>query len=180
MSAQIDLLTGQAKTYYFFNPEDAIDGRPDGCDVEEWNDERLFVPGALVSEQASDNRDEARLQLPTGEIVTVSSIGLQRVDPQDTAGVADILLLGNFSEKSLLHTLRVRYEEVRRESRRASSIIGRIPADLLSCLPPCLPACLPAFRAPPPLSHPYELQPSPPKHLRTTRPARCTRGWVRS
>ena len=109
MSAQVDLLTGQAKSYYFFNPEDALDSSPEYHD-EDWCDERLFVPGALV-EQATD-ADEARLQLPTGEIVRVSSIGLQRVDPQDTVGVPDILLLGNFSEKSLLHTLRVRYEQV--------------------------------------------------------------------
>ena len=113
-SAQVDLLTGQAQSYYFFDPDDAIGLRQEQDD--DWREEQLYVPGALVEQSASSpttppsSTDEVRLRLATGEVVRVTSMGLQRVDPQDTIGVPDILLLNNFSEKSLLHTLRVRYE----------------------------------------------------------------------
>ena len=63
---------------------------------------------ALV-EQATD-ADEARLQLSTGNRAGVEHRAAA-CRPAGHGRGADILLLGNFS-KSLLHTLRVRYEPV--------------------------------------------------------------------
>ena len=40
------------------------------------------------------------------------STGLQKVEAQEMEGVDDILHLNNFSEMSLIHTLRTRYHQV--------------------------------------------------------------------
>ena len=85
-SAQVDLLTGQAQSYYFFDPDDATGLRQEQDD--DWREEQLYVPGALVEQSASSpttppsSTDEVRLRLATGEVVRGSSMGLQRGDPQ--------------------------------------------------------------------------------------------------
>lgn len=55
---------------------------------------------------------QAKVRLPSGDIVRMSCVGLQMVGEDDVLGVSDILHLNNFSEKSLVHTLRLRYQRV--------------------------------------------------------------------
>ena len=49
------------------------------------------------------------MRLPSGEVFKMNSADVVRVKDNDDEGVDDILKLRDFSEMSLIHTLRVRY-----------------------------------------------------------------------
>jgi len=105
----VDLATGKANAYFFLNPDDILDKSLD-LDME-WRDINMFIPGVLVENSGK----EAKLRLPDNKVVRVASSGLVAVSRQDKEGVMDILHLDNFSEQSLLHTIRARFERVRSE-----------------------------------------------------------------
>ena len=92
------------KTYFYFDPERILDKNTYD---QQWRDVHLYMPGVLLDHD--DSKGESKLRLPGGEVVRVSSAGLVRVQPQDLDGVPDILQLDNFSEQSLVHTIRERF-----------------------------------------------------------------------
>lgn len=102
----VDLATGKPTDFFYFDPEKCLEKVED----EEWFDQHLFVPAGLV--EHDDEKAEALLRLPSNDVVRVRSTGMRKVDQQEMEGVPDILQLNNFSEMSLILTLRTRYDEV--------------------------------------------------------------------
>ena len=72
---------------------------------------RLHPPTRPPPRPPPRRQAEALLRLPSNEVVRVRSTGLQKVEAQEMEGVGDILHLNNFSEMSLIHTLRTRYHQ---------------------------------------------------------------------
>jgi hypothetical protein len=102
-----DLATGKEKIYVYLDPNQIVDKQ--NYD-HEWRDLYLYMPGVLVER----GEDEVKLRMPiSGDIVRVKSEGLLMMEAQDKEGVPDILSLDNFSEPSLVHTIRLRFERVR-------------------------------------------------------------------
>jgi hypothetical protein len=96
----VDIVTGKAMASVFFDPSKAIDCNNTNYD---WIGENLYVPASVVKEEG----DILTVCLPNGEIYRMSEAN--RVTDNDDEGVDDILKLRDFSEQSLVHTLRIRY-----------------------------------------------------------------------
>ena len=101
-----DLATGKTKVYYFLDPK-KIAEKSVSFDAD-WQDTNLFVPGVLVE----GDEAKCKLRLSSGDIVTVPTEGLVKLSEQDHRGVPDILHLDNFSQQSLIHTIRLRFKRV--------------------------------------------------------------------
>jgi myosin heavy subunit len=69
--------------------------------------QHLYTPASVT--RVLDG-GELMARTKDGEVHRMRADSLKRVAPQDLQGVTDILQLNDFSEMSLLHTLRVRYE----------------------------------------------------------------------
>jgi hypothetical protein len=98
----IDIVTGEETIAVFFDPAESIDF--------DASDEVLV--GKLLYETASIVKDDGEImtvRLPNGDIFKVNSKAAVKITEQDDSGVDDILSLRDFSEKSLIHTLRTRY-----------------------------------------------------------------------
>ena len=101
-----DLATGKNKVYVYLDPNQIVDKQ--NYD-HEWRDLHLYMPGVLVE----SGEDEVKVRMTSsGDIVRVKNDGLLNVEAQDEMGVPDIMGLDNFSEHSLLHTIRLRFERV--------------------------------------------------------------------
>jgi len=98
----LDLLTGKEIVLVYFDPYLAIDCNNND---NQWIGENLYIPARVIREEEDYNV----VALQNGDIFKMPSNGIIKVTPQDDQGVDDILALSNFSEKSLIHTLRVRY-----------------------------------------------------------------------
>jgi myosin heavy subunit len=106
----VNLLTGQEEKLVFWDPSLCVSqAKPGTADhfkdptyVAKW----LFSPASVT--RILDTGD-ALVKTPDGEAHRMQASKLVRVVAQDTLGMPDILQLNNFSEASLLHTLRVRY-----------------------------------------------------------------------
>jgi hypothetical protein len=98
----VDIVTGKEVVSVYFDPAKS-------SDFDSSNDdslgENLFIPASIVK----DEGDTLLVRVPNGDVYRMLSDSLVRVSEQDDEGVDDILKLRDFSEKSLIHTLRVRY-----------------------------------------------------------------------
>ncbi len=109
--ATVSLVTGEEEKFVFWDPESCVvdpkssskDLLKDHSYVAKW----LYSP-ASVCKILDGN--EILIKTGDGEKHRMSSAAAKRVRPQDREGVSDILHLNDFSEPSLLHTLRVRYQ----------------------------------------------------------------------
>ena len=122
MLSPVDLATGKAKDYFYLDTGKLLD---EHASNQNWQNEHLFVPAQRVEHDKGPS-GEFKL-LVDGDIVRVKSEGLVKVNPQDKEGLADILALDNFSEQSLLHTLRVRFRKVLDLSREMSLLLPLPP-----------------------------------------------------
>jgi Myosin head (motor domain) len=97
----IDIVTGRELINVYFDPQRALDA--EGID-DDWLATHLYEPASIIKE---DN-GILTVRLVAGERVFKMTSGSQ-VTEQDAEGVDDILKLREFSEMSLIHSLRVRY-----------------------------------------------------------------------
>lgn len=98
----IDLLTGKEMVSVYFDPLESLDF--------DQNDEvgigkHLYETASIVT----DDGDIMSVKLLNGDVYKISSRTAIKITEQDDLGVDDILTLRDFSEKSLIHTLRSRY-----------------------------------------------------------------------
>lgn len=100
--APVDLVSGKELVFVYFDPDKAADCFKTDPD---WLGENKFVPACVVREEAG----QLVLKLPGEEVFKVPQASVTRVSPQDDEGVSDILELADFSEMSLVHTLRTRF-----------------------------------------------------------------------
>lgn len=99
----VDIVTGKELVSVYFDPNKTVDF----ANVEDsWTKENLYSPAAVLKEDA-DNVISVRLT--NGEVVKMNGTEAIRIGDQDDEGVVDILRLRDFSEMSLIHTLRIRY-----------------------------------------------------------------------
>ena len=104
-SAAVDVMNGTKMVKVYFDPSAALD-LDKTIHTEEWLDNNLYQPGAIVKSNDEDDTVVVRL---TNGLVKMTSANLSKVTEQDNDGIEDILKLREFSEMSLIHTLRVRY-----------------------------------------------------------------------
>jgi hypothetical protein len=96
----VDIVTGKDVTSVFFDPNSSAEC---GSKDYDWRGDNLYVPACVVKEEGG----VVTVRLPNDEIHRVTNP--TRVTDNDDEGVDDILQLRDFSEMSLVHTLRVRY-----------------------------------------------------------------------
>ncbi len=96
----VDIVTGKALASVFFDPSKSADCTNSDYD---WIGENLYIPACVVKEEGG----VLTVSLPNGEVYKMSEA--RRVTDNDDEGVDDILKLRDFSEMSLIHTLRIRY-----------------------------------------------------------------------
>lgn len=98
----IDIVTGMEVVTVYFDPEESIDfDATDDVSVGK----HLYETASIVK----DDGEIMSVKLPNGDVYKINSKTAIRVSEQDDHGVDDILSLREFSEKSLIHTLRSRY-----------------------------------------------------------------------
>ncbi len=105
-SVAVDIVTGKKIVSVYFNPAHAVD-LDKAVHTEEWLDQNLYQPCAVV--KSNTDTDIVTVRMADGTLVKMTSENLDKVTEQDSEGVADILKLKDFSEMSLIHSLRVRY-----------------------------------------------------------------------
>ena len=98
----VDIVTGKELISVYFDPTKAIGSEINNRSTE-WIGLNLYAPAAVIKEE----NNTLTVRLPGGEVMKMSD-GV-RVTENDDEGVEDILKLKDFSEMSLLHTLRNRY-----------------------------------------------------------------------
>lgn len=94
----------------FWDPAECISVKGAGGEKhkdDEYVRKMLYTPAAVM--KVLDG-GELMVKTEDGEQHRLKAASLKRVAPQDLQGVPDILQLNDYSEMSLLHTLRVRYE----------------------------------------------------------------------
>lgn len=101
----IDIVTGKELQAVYFDPKTC--GEKHLPNDEDWLGANLYIPAVVLKND--DSTCLLTLKLPNGEIYKVNSRSACEVSKQDDEGVEDILKLHEFSEMSLLHSLRVRY-----------------------------------------------------------------------
>ena len=87
----------------YFDPARSVDHHGDS----ELAGPLLYTP-ATVLERSADGTT-VKLRTADCELRSVAAEGLRAVAADDEVGLADVMQLADFSERSLLHTLRVRY-----------------------------------------------------------------------
>ena len=98
----IDIVTGLEIVSVYFDPEESID----------FNNSDEAAVGKHLYEAATIIKDDGELmsvKLHNGDVYKIQSKTAVKITDQDDLGVEDILVLREFSEKSLIHTLRCRY-----------------------------------------------------------------------
>ena len=98
----IDIVTGMEVVSVYFDPEESIDfDASDDASVGK----HLYETASIVK----DDGTVMSVKLLNGDVYKVHSKTAVKITEQDDQGVDDILALREFSEKSLIHTLRSRY-----------------------------------------------------------------------
>ncbi|CAM9525616.1 unnamed protein product, partial [Choristocarpus tenellus] len=111
----ISLATGKEEELVFFDPsqeiarskgKSGVDAkvRVDSGYAARW----LYMP-ATVLQPVPDAEDLVLIKTGDGEIHRIKANTLRRVGQKDLEGVPDVLCLSDLTEASLLHTLRVRF-----------------------------------------------------------------------
>lgn len=97
----VDIVTGKELVNVYFDPLKAlpVDSNRDA----DWIGVNYYAPAAVIKEDGG----VLTVRLPAGEVMKLSEA--TKVTENDDEGVDDILKLRDFSEMSLIHTLRVRY-----------------------------------------------------------------------
>ncbi|RYG68617.1 hypothetical protein EON64_04785 [archaeon] len=99
--AHVDIVTGKELVSVYFDPAKVL--QLDPARDADWIGQNFFAPAAVIK----DDSGVLTVRLPGGEVIKLS--GATRITKNDDEGVDDILKLRDFSEMSLIHTLRVRY-----------------------------------------------------------------------
>lgn len=99
--AHVDIVTGKELVTVYFDPAKAL--QLDPARDADWIGQNFFAPAAVIK----DDGGVLTVRLPGGEVMKLS--GATCITKNDDEGVDDILKLRDFSEMSLIHTLRVRY-----------------------------------------------------------------------
>lgn len=101
----VDIVTGRDLLSVYFDPNQAI-----GFTIpnDEWLGRHYLLPGSVIKQCEAEG--ELTVKLASGDVFKIPMEGAVHVTAQDDEGIDDILGLHDFSEKSLLHTLRVRYQ----------------------------------------------------------------------
>lgn len=97
----VDIVTGRDLTSVYFDPTKVVSG--DISKDPDWLGLNFYAPAAVIKEED----DVLTIRLPSGEVLKTKDV--KKVTDNDDEGVDDILRLKDFSEMSLIHTLRVRY-----------------------------------------------------------------------
>lgn len=97
----VDIVTGKELVSVYFDPAKVTGG--DMPKDQDWQGVHLYAPAAVVKEE----NGVLTVRLSGGEVLKMTDAA--KMANQDDEGVEDILKLQNFSEMSLVHTLRVRY-----------------------------------------------------------------------
>lgn len=100
----VDIVTGKETVCIYFDPASAIGFTPPS---EEWVGEHLYVPASIVKRE--DETGIVHVKIPSGETFKLPQSSAINISAQADEGYDDILKLHDFSEMSLVHTLRVRY-----------------------------------------------------------------------
>ncbi|KAG5180370.1 myosin 29 [Tribonema minus] len=109
----VSSLRGEETQIYYWDPADCVPlaqsraGTPDLFKDDAYIRKWLYSPATVF--RTLENGDMLAKTADGEAHRLVSAATAKKVSAQDTEGVADILQLNNFSEMSLLHTLRVRY-----------------------------------------------------------------------
>ena len=103
---RVDIVTGQKLVSVYFDPQQSPEVLAEATDAD-WVGKHLYSPAAIIKEDAESGVLSVRL--PSGDVYKMASANVSKVSDQDEEGVEDILQLKEFSEMSLIHTLRVRY-----------------------------------------------------------------------
>lgn len=101
----IDIVTGRNLVSVYFDPRVAV-----GFSIpnEEWLGRHYLIPATVIKQ--NDEEAELTVKIASGDVFKIPQKSAVHVTSQDDEGIDDILLLHDFSEMSLLHTLRVRYQ----------------------------------------------------------------------
>jgi len=99
----VDIVTGRELLSVYFDPSKALDCPSNDRD---WLGEHMYAPASVIKEDADG---VVSVRLANGDVFKMPGNSLVKVTEQDDSGVEDILRLRDFSEMSLIHTLRVRY-----------------------------------------------------------------------
>lgn len=108
----VDIVTGKELVYVYLDSTKIVhDGSGSNLTNSnlnlDWLEEHQYTPASIVKEDISNNL--LTLRLMNGEVIKMSYSDAVKISTQDDSGVRDILNLKVFSEKSLIYTLRVRY-----------------------------------------------------------------------
>jgi myosin-5 len=103
--ASVDIVTGRALESVYLDPRLAI-----GFTIpsEDWLGRHYLLPATVIKQNETDG--ELTVKIASGDVFRIPAASAVPVSAQDDDGIADILGLHDFSEKSLLHTLRVRFQ----------------------------------------------------------------------
>ena len=102
----VDIVTGKRLVTVYFDPYKAVDA---AVPNEDWLGANLYIPAGILS--TDKEKGILTVKLPNGEVFKVPESSCTIVNPQDETGVDDILQLKEFSEMSLIHSLRIRYSK---------------------------------------------------------------------
>lgn len=100
----VDIVTGRDLVSVYFDPRAAI-----GFAVpsDEWLGRHYLLPATVIKQNEAEG--ELTVKIASGDVFKIPLESAVHVTAQDDQGIEDILGLHDFSEKSFLHTLRVRY-----------------------------------------------------------------------
>lgn len=100
----VDIVTGKELVCIYFDPSKVTENL--SSISQEWMEEQLYTAAAIVKEDVNT----VTLRLCNNELVKVDRSSTLKISSQDDIGEKDILKLREFSEMSMLYTLRIRYE----------------------------------------------------------------------
>jgi len=100
----MEIVTGKELVCIYFDPSKVVENS--SSISQEWMEEQLYTAAAIVKEDTKN----VTLRLCNDELVKVDRSSTFKISLQDDIGEKDILKLREFSEMSMLYTLRVRYE----------------------------------------------------------------------
>ena len=102
----VDIVTGRVLSQIYFDPFKILEK-----DIKLNSDflgNNLYIPAGVMSRD--NDKGIYVVKLPNGELYSIPKKDAQVVNRQDEEGVNDIIELQDFSEMSLIHSLRIRYE----------------------------------------------------------------------
>ncbi len=100
----VDIVTGKELITVYFDPNKVVNKNEMTAKGTEWAGLNLYAPASVIKD---DNGTFTIRLVNGGEVMKVTDP--IRITDHDDEGVDDILKLKDFSEMSLLHTLRTRY-----------------------------------------------------------------------